>query len=227
MNCRFHQLPSRCLTASVLNRTVRGVLFVMMQVVLVVLLSGWSQAQQTVPGVQGSDVQVVPASERVPTPLEQKVKAAYLYNFSRYFDWPDEAFGGPNEPFVIGVLGKDPLGHQLDKLAKKKSVKNRKIIIKRFATMDDFQSCHLLFVSRSVTDEQFQVSIERTRLTSILVVSERPVEDSQGSAVQLFVDETDTVGFEIDVDIVNARSLQVSAKLLKLARVSESRTSSK
>lgn len=163
------------------------------------------------------------------TPLEQKVKAAYLYHFCRYFEWPADEFSDPAQPFVIGVFGDDPLGPQLDKLAKKKSVKNRKIKVVRFETVDQFQPCQLLFVTRTITNDQFAEALKITEATSTLVVSERSIPTSQGSAVHLYVDETDTVGFEIDIDIVNDKNLRVSAKLLKLARASspDSNTASK
>lgn len=158
---------------------------------------------------------------RVPSPLEQKVKAAYLYNFSRYFDWPTDAFDDAQGHFVIGVLGKDPLGRQLDKLAQKKKIKNRKIVIQRFDSIEQLQSCHLLFITSSVTNDEFQAAIDKTKQASILVVSEHPWTKAKGSSIHLFVDQADTVGFAIDIDVVNSQKLQVSAKLLKLARVSE------
>lgn len=164
-----------------------------------------------------------PQSENLlpaPSPKEQKVKAAYIYNFSRYFEWPTVAFDNTDEPFVIGVLGSDPLGNQLDRLAAKKKVRKRKIVIHRFESLQQYRECQMLFVTRSVSDELFREALERANDEHVLVVSERPPETREGSSVQIFIDPTGKVGFEIDVDVVNARKIQVSAKLLKLASVS-------
>lgn len=172
----------------------------------------------------GQEDPAVPAepSEIQVTPKEQKVKAAYIYNFSRYFEWPEKTFDTVDDPFVIGVLGSDPLGNQLDRLANKKSVRNRKIVINRFETVEEYEACQMLFVTRSVSDEQFKLALEQANNDHVLVVSEKPPETRQGSSVQIYIDSTGKVGFEIDVGVVNARSLQVSAKLLKLASVSDS-----
>ena len=151
---------------------------------------------------------------------EQKVKAAYIYNFSRYFEWPAKVFDDTSKPFVIGVLGADPLGNQLDRLAAKKTVRKRKIEIHRFNSIDQYKDCQMLFVTRSVSEEQFQLALARANVEHVLVVSERPPDTRHGSSVQIFIDHTGKVGFEIDVDVVSARKIHVSAKLLKLANVS-------
>lgn len=176
------------------------------------------------PPAMGQEIQDAQAdsAELEVTPKEQKVKAAYIYNFSRYFEWPEKTFENEGDPFIIGVLGTDPLGNQLDRLANKKSVRNRKIVIHRFESVSDYRDCQMLFVTRSVSDEQFKLALEQANNDHVLVVSEKPPETRQGSSVQIFIDPDGKVGFEIDVGVVNARSLQVSAKLLKLASVSDS-----
>jgi hypothetical protein len=78
----------------------------------------------------------------------------------------------------------------------------------------------MLFVTRSVSEEQFQLALARANVEHVLVVSERPPDTRHGSSVQIFIDHTGKVGFEIDVDVVSARKIHVSAKLLKLANVS-------
>lgn len=172
----------------------------------------------------GQEQQPLTPADQV-TPKEQKVKAAYIYNFSRYFEWPETSFTGEADPFVIGVLGNDPLGNQLDRLASKKTVRNRKIVIHRFQEVKDYQECQMLFVTRTVSDDEFQLALERANEDHVLVVSEKPPETRQGSSVQIYIDQAGKVGFEIDVGVVNARRLQVSAKLLKLASVSDSSAS--
>ena len=62
----------------------------------------------------------------------RKVKAAYLYNFTKFVKWPDKAFENDEAPFVIGVLGKDPFGPILDNTVKGKKVAKRPIKTRRF-----------------------------------------------------------------------------------------------
>ena len=174
-------------------------------------IEAYATAEAALPKVEAE----IPA----PSPKEQKVKAAYIYNFSRYFEWPAVTPEDVKKPFVIGVLGSDPLGNQLDRLAAKKKVRNRKIVIHRFESLDQYRECQMLFVTRSVSDDLFQDALERANDEPVLVVSERPPETREGSSVQIFIDPAGKIGFEIDVDVVNARQLQVSAKLLKLASV--------
>jgi hypothetical protein len=195
-------------------------------IAVLICLWCWSyaQAQTVTVQSQGATERAATATtEGVATAVsakEQKVKAAYLYNFSRYFEWPANAFENVEEPFVIGVLGTDPLGKQLDRLAAKKTVRKRKIEVHRFMTVDQYKDCQVLFVTRTVTDEQFQQALEKANVDHVLVVSEQPPLTRDGSSVRIFIDDLGKVGFEIDVEVVNARSLQVSAKLLKLARAS-------
>ena len=73
-------------------------------------------------------------------PKEHTVKAVFLYGFGRYVEWPKTAFATPTSPFVIGILGEDMFGGALDEIAKKKTIQGRTIVIKRFATVEDFKN---------------------------------------------------------------------------------------
>ena len=174
---------------------------------------------------QGAGQEVAPLNDdvateaRVPNPKEQKVKAAYIYNFCKYFNWPEESFKDPNAPIVIGVLGDDTLGNQLDLLAAKKTAKKRKIVIRRFKTMADYQPCHLLFVPTVVGLPDLKGAVKETGDVPLLIVSDGHKPPGHGAAVTFFWKEDNTIGFEIDLNAVNNRKLEVSAKLLKIARV--------
>jgi hypothetical protein len=146
---------------------------------------------------------------------EYKLRVAYLYNFSHYFDWPAEAFVTADEPFVIGVLGDDPFGDTLNKLTGKRFGKQRKIVVRRFSSWEQCDPCHMLYVSRS---EQELPGAE-TGMRPLLIVSEFDAGKRLGSMVRFYRDSNGTIGFEIDLEAVERRSLEVDAKLLKLARV--------
>src|SRR5947208_3637845 len=74
---------------------------------------------------------------------EYQIKAAFLYNFSGYVDWPKGAIAGDDTVFYVGVLGADPFGDHLKTLAAQ-MVKGKKIVVQRFAKVTDYKPCHLL-----------------------------------------------------------------------------------
>ena len=73
-------------------------------------------------------------------------KALILYNFAKFTEWPKSAFADDKAPFVIGVLGKDPFGKDID-IIKGKSIKGRALVVTYFSTADELTECHLLFIS--------------------------------------------------------------------------------
>src|SRR5438093_10899211 len=90
--------------------------------------------------------------------LEYQVKAAFLYNFVKFVDWPPDV-SKPNSPITIGILGEDPFGDKLDAMIKGKSVDGRELVIKRHLDgPQEWNACHVLFISAS----------ERKRLPQIL-----------------------------------------------------------
>ncbi|MGA2258758.1 MAG: YfiR family protein, partial [Thermoguttaceae bacterium] len=86
---------------------------------------------------------------------EYFVKAAFLYHFGRYVEWPENTFRRATDPFVIGIVGEDSFDGALDRVAAKKTIQDRQIVVRRFASPDQYkQPCHILFVSRSLSQDQ-------------------------------------------------------------------------
>ena len=79
---------------------------------------------------------------------EDAVKTAFLYNFAKFVDWPPESFKNEASPFVLGILGADPFGSTLETL-KDKTVKGRKLIIRKLSRLENFEDCQALFISGS------------------------------------------------------------------------------
>src|SRR6185295_3056581 len=82
---------------------------------------------------------------------EDQLKAVFLFNFAQFVEWPPEAFAGAETPFVIGILGEDPIGDYLDELVQGEHVNRRALVVKRYGRMEEVGSCHVLYVSRSET----------------------------------------------------------------------------
>jgi prepilin-type processing-associated H-X9-DG protein len=90
--------------------------------------------------------------------LEYKVKAGYLFNFSRFVDWPESAFVNKGAPFVFAIAGTDPFSRLLDDALAGKEINGHPVVIRRLGTGANFRDCHIVFVSRS----------EKARVTEIL-----------------------------------------------------------
>ncbi len=156
--------------------------------------------------------------EPTPTPAspsEYEVKAAFLYNFARFVEWPAEAGHDPAAPFVIAVLGHDPFGPILDETVAGKTVGGRPIEVRRVSRPDEAREAQIVFVSPS----------ERPNVAAILKALERPgvltVGDTDGFAVQggaiNFTVHARRVRFEINPAAAEQARLKMSSQLLKLA----------
>ena len=146
---------------------------------------------------------------------EYAIKAVYLYNFAHYVQWPADA--QPQGPFVIGVLGHDPFGALLDEIASSKRLEGRAITVKRFASAEQYEACHILFLSASATAAQKKAALERTRGRPVLVVAEEPQGETSGVAINFFL-EDNNVRFEIRAETAKRGQLKFSSKLLSLSR---------
>jgi hypothetical protein len=86
------------------------------------------------------------AQEALP---EYQVKAAYLFNFLKFVEWPEESFADPLAPIVIGVVGEDPFGNALPQVVIGKTVQGRDLVIRIYHAGEDLRGAHILFISAS------------------------------------------------------------------------------
>jgi len=82
-------------------------------------------------------------------PTEYQVKAVFVYNFSRFVEWPSQAFTAPNEPFVIGILGSDPFGARLDEAVRGEQIDQHPLVVRRFRNLGEIADCRILYIDRS------------------------------------------------------------------------------
>jgi len=102
------------------------------------------------------------------TPYQHK--ALYLFNFAKYTEWPKEAFAGDDAPFVLGILGKDPFGRDME-IINGKTVKGRKLVVKYFSALGEVSGCQLLFIASSETNNLPQI-FKALEKTSVLTIAE-------------------------------------------------------
>lgn len=158
-----------------------------------------------------------PAQRDEARPQEYRVKAAYLYNFALFVEWPEERFEREDGPFVVGVLGQDPFGAVLDRTFEGKRIGKHEVRVVRFPTVADLDDCHVLFAAAEQLEHVAAITAF-CRPRSVLLVSDREGFLGRGGVVELFIEER-TVRFAIQVDEARRYGLRVSSKVLKLARI--------
>jgi hypothetical protein len=149
--------------------------------------------------------------------LEYGVKAAFLYNFAKFVDWPAGAFPDARSPFNLCVLGDDPFGPLLDRTVADDSIDGRPIAVRRGARLAELRGCHVLFVSRSERERRREV-LAALHNAAVLTVGDADGFLADGGMID-FVLESNRVRFEVNLAAVEKSPLKMSSKLLRLARV--------
>jgi hypothetical protein len=149
---------------------------------------------------------------------EYQVKAAFVFNFVKFTDWPASTFTNAKAPIVIGVVGENPFGHTLDDLVKGELVCGHPLVVKRFQTGEAFSACHVLFVSRPAK-ESLPALLAALRNKPVLTVSELDRFCEQGGMINLVLAGSGTVQPEINAAAARLAGVQISSKLLNLPTV--------
>jgi hypothetical protein len=148
---------------------------------------------------------------------ECEIKAAFLYNFTKFVDWPAATFANADAPIVIGVLGDSPCAQALERLVKDRKVNGRAIVVRRIASGEEAKATQVLFVGLA-HEAQFAGLQPAIRLLPILTVGESSGFPILGGAIE-FVPQGDKIRFEINIDAAEHAGLKISAQLQKLATV--------
>jgi hypothetical protein len=162
-------------------------------------------------------VLVIPALPAANPPNEYALKSVFLYNFCRFIDWPDVAFGSPNDPIVIGVIGDDPFGPLLDEAVQGETFRGRSIRIEHYRSPREIGRCHLLFVGASEMGRINEI-LSAVAGKSIVTVGETPGFIERGGMIALAADRN-RVRLLINPDTLKAAKLDVSSKLLRVAEI--------
>lgn len=150
---------------------------------------------------------VVPHAQEVPQ--EYQVKAAFLYNFLKYVEWPDR----PNRPFVICVAGQNPFGTVLEGLTKNERVGGNPVMTQIILAPEP--GCDVIFTPRTANIPAY---LNAAAGMPILTVGETPNFIERGGIVNFFL-EDGKVRFEINRNGVERAGLRISSRLLQLARI--------
>jgi YfiR/HmsC-like len=150
-------------------------------------------------------------------PVEYQVKAAFLFNFAKFVEWPSDTFQSEKSPITLCVFRRDPFGSALDEIIRGKIINNRAVLARRINELSDLKSCQLVFIS-SVEDKHLSEVIGSLKGRSALLVGEGEGFAERGGGIQLF-QEDNKLRFAVNLDSIQRARLTVSSKLLALAKI--------
>ncbi|MEO8098893.1 MAG: YfiR family protein [Acidobacteriota bacterium] len=152
-----------------------------------------------------------------PAAAEYQVKAGFLFNFTKFVEWPPDTFRGPEDAIKICILGQDPFGSGLRDAVKDKVVANRPFVVRAVSSLQQATDCQILFVSAS-EQKRYGSVLEELKLHSVLTVSEAQNSTTSGGIINFRLKD-EQVRIDIDVGAAERAKLQISSKLLKLAEI--------
>jgi hypothetical protein len=148
---------------------------------------------------------------------EEQIKAGFLFNFTKFVEWPPESFAEANSPIVMGIVGNSVVEKLLTDVAAGKSVNGRAVIVRQIKEVQDVRGCQILFVGSSDEKRAPQILAE-LKVSSVLSVGEAPGFIQAGGMINFFV-EDNKVRLEINVDAATRVRLRISAKVIAVGRL--------
>jgi hypothetical protein len=148
--------------------------------------------------------------------LEGQVKAAFLFNFTKFVEWPPEAFKEAGDPVTLCVAGEDAVGESLDMLVQGATVGSRRLTVHRTRSLAELRGCHLVFVPGAERRRQQEI-LSSLQGTSILTVGDSVGFLTDGGVIRFVLDQN-RVRFEINLAAAQGNGLKLSSQLLRLAR---------
>jgi hypothetical protein len=150
---------------------------------------------------------------------EYDVKAAFLFKFTKFVEWPANAFSGPDAPFVIGIVGSDPFEGGLDRLIEGNTTGNRRLEVRHISAGDAaaLRGCQMIFVSAS-EQRRLPAILSALQGRPVLVVGESEGFASAGGMFGFALRESH-LGIEINSAAARQARLKISSQLLNLAKL--------
>ena len=148
--------------------------------------------------------------------LEPQIKAAFLYKFGGFIEWPAAAFARADTSFSIGVLGADGVAAELERVVTGRTVQGRAITVQRLKRGDPVTGLHLLFVGQPEAGRLPEI-LSAAKGLPLLVVTETEDALTRGSMIN-FITVDDKVRFDVALPQAERGQLRISSRLLAVAR---------
>ncbi len=157
-----------------------------------------------------------PAMAEPPPASEYQIKAAFLYNFAKFIEWPADAHLADAQSFTIGILGRDPFGPDIA-VIEGKPVKDKPLRVVRGLTLEELKGCQVLFIGAASAAE-LERTLNSLKGKPVLTVGEFEGFARRGGMIHLMTVEN-KVRFEINAQVTDRAGLKVSSHLLRLAKI--------
>jgi hypothetical protein len=151
---------------------------------------------------------------------EYQVKAAFLYNFAKFVEWPPGTFASPNDPVAICIVGQDPFGSALEDMVQGKKIGDRAFTVRRLRDTQQASNCQILFIGAGES-KRTRALLETLKSTGILTVGETDDFTAAGGIIGLKLEGT-RVRLQIAPETADRVRLRISSKLLGLAEIAKS-----
>ena len=152
---------------------------------------------------------------------ESQIKAAFLFNFGKFVEWPEPA-ASPNGLLTICITGNDEVARALQHLAAGKTVNGKEVKVVLLRVLDSSGSCQILFIGRAAGKDK-KALLEKTQNVPVLTVGEEEDFAGQGGIVN-FLSEKRSIHFEVNLEAATQSGLKISSKLLALAQIVRSKS---
>lgn len=150
-----------------------------------------------------------------PPPTEYQIKAAFIFNFVKFVAWPSQTFATEESPIVVGVMGSNVFGDNLEQALHNKRINNRPLQYEVFNSIAEITNCQVLFISAS-EEKRFHEILGALQSKSVLTVSESDRFIDAGGMIN-FVIEQNRIHFQVNNAAAKSAGLKISSKLLDLA----------
>lgn len=147
---------------------------------------------------------------------EHRVKAAFVYKFGDYVEWPQEAFAAPNSPLVIGVVGADPVAEELARITAGRTIGGHPVVVRNLDYGEPLSGLHVVFIGQA-DRRRMAAAVQAIKGQPALTVTDSINGLALGSAIN-FVVVSDKVRFDIALASAEANRLKISSRLLAVAR---------
>ncbi len=156
------------------------------------------------------------AGAQAQSATEYQVKAAFLFNFAKFVEWPTEVFPGADAPLQICVWGQDPFGREFEQIIADKAVNGHRIEVVHPEGLPQARSCQILFVASS-QKQQAQQALQGLKGASVLTVGDAEGFAQMGGIIGFVLDDS-RVRFVINQKAAEQAHLKLSARLLTVAK---------
>jgi len=150
-------------------------------------------------------------------PSEYELKAAFLFNFAKFIEWPPGAFLDPKSPMILCTFNDDAFGVVLDEIVRAKTINGRAIVVRQMKKAEALTACQVVFVG-AAENKRLSELLEGLKGSTTLFVSDIPGSAERGGGIEFYL-EDNKMRFSINVDAVQRAHLAISSKLLTLAKI--------